>query len=82
MDTVTKKANNMTAFLRRSVSSCPQQTCYKRFARPQLEYAATVWDPHTDINIAKLEGALPAARFVTNDYNYTRQLHSNDDESP
>ena len=78
LDTVTKKANNTTAFLRRNLSSCPQhikETCYKTFVRPQLEYAATVWDPHTDINIAKLEGVQRrAARFVTNDYNYTSSV--------
>ena len=35
----------------------------------------TVWDPHTDINIAKLEGVQRrAARFVTNDYNYTSSI--------
>ena len=75
VDTVTKEANNTTAFLRRNLSNCPQHnkdTCYKTFVRPQLEYAATVWDPHTDINIAKLERAQRrAARFVRNDYNYT-----------
>ena len=78
VDTVTKKANNTTAFLRRNLSSCPQhikETCYKTFVRPQLEYAATVWDPHTDINIAKLGGVQRrAARFVTNDYNYTSSV--------
>ena len=75
MDTVTKKANNTTAFLRRNLSSRPQhieETYYKTFVRHQLEYAATDWYPYTDINIAKLEGAQRrAARFVTNDYNYT-----------
>ena len=78
VDTVTKKANNTTAFLRRNLSNCPQHikdTCYKTFVRPQLEYAATVWDPHTDINITKLEGAQRrAARFVRNDYNYTSSV--------
>ena len=40
-----------------------------------MEYAATVWDPHTDINKAKLEGTQRrAARFVTNDYNYTSSV--------
>ena len=37
VDTVTKKANNMNAFLCRNLSSCPQhikETCYKTFVRP------------------------------------------------
>ena len=78
VDTVTKKADNTIAFLHRNLSNCPQHikvTCYKTFVRPQLEYAATVWDPHTAINIAKLKGAQRrAARFTRNDYNYTSSV--------
>ena len=50
IDRITKKASNTTAFLSRNLSSCPKATreaCYKTFVRPQVEYAATVWDPHT-----------------------------------
>ena len=41
IDSVTQKANNSTAFLRRNLSSCPKEvkaTCYKSLVRPQLEY--------------------------------------------
>ena len=39
---------------------------------PQVEYAATVWDPHTTENIKKVEAAQRrAAKFVTGDYCYT-----------
>ena len=50
IDTITKQANNTTAFLWRNLSMCPRKvkdTCYKTFVKPQVEYAATVWDPHT-----------------------------------
>ena len=76
-DTVTKKANNTTAFLHRNLSNSPQHikdNCYKTFVRPQLEYAATVWAPHTDINIGKLEAQRHTARFVRNDYNHTSSV--------
>ena len=56
VDTVTKKTNNTTGFLGRNLSNCPQcikDTCCKTFVRPQLEYAATVWDSHTDIHNAR-----------------------------
>ena len=46
IDTVTKKADQTTAFLRRNLSSCPKDVkakCYKSIVRPQLEYASTVW---------------------------------------
>ena len=61
-----------TAFLWRTLSTCPKtvkEICYKTFVRPQLEYAATVWDPHTTENIKKVEAVQwRAARFVTEDY--------------
>ena len=72
IDTITKKANNTTAFLRRNLSMCPRKvkdTCYKTFVKPQVEYAATVWDPHTTESIKKVKAVQRrAARFVTGDY--------------
>ena len=46
---VCTKANRTLSFLRRNLSSCPQdvkETAYKRLVRPILEYASPVWDPH------------------------------------
>ncbi|XP_062578982.1 uncharacterized protein LOC134240892 [Saccostrea cucullata] len=78
IDSVCKKANNTTAFLRRNLSSCPsniKDKCYKTLVRPQVEYASTVWDPHTKKNIDKLEAVQRrAARFVTNNYNTTSSV--------
>ena len=75
IDTNTKKANNTTAFLRRNLSTCHRKvkdTCYKTFVKPQVEYAATVWDPHTTESIKKVEAVQRrAARFVTGDYRTT-----------
>ena len=80
IDNVSKKANNTTAFLHRNLSSCPKHvkvSCYRTFARPQVEYGATVWDRHTTVNIIKLEGVQNrAARFVTSDYSYTSSVTS------
>ena len=40
--------------------------------RPQLEYASTVWSPHTTIDITKLEAVLRrSARWATRDYQHT-----------
>ena len=72
IDTITKKANNTTAFLRRNLSTCPKKVkdiCYRTFVRPQVENAATAWDPHTTDNSKKEEAVQHrAARFVTGDY--------------
>ena len=76
--TTTKKVNTTTAFLRRNLSTCPKKvkdTCYKTFVRPQVENAATVWDPHTTENTKKMEAVqLRAVRFVTGDYRYTNSV--------
>jgi len=70
-----KKANNSLSFLRRNITSCPQDInaqSYKTFVRPILEYAGTVWDPHTATNINQLEAVQRrAARFVKEDYRTT-----------
>ena len=43
--------------------------------RPQLEYASTVWTPHTIIDITKLEAVLRrSARWVTRDYQRTSSV--------
>ena len=45
------------------------------FVRPQVEYAATVWDPHTTENTKKVETVQRrAARFVTGDHRYTSSV--------
>jgi len=53
-----KKVNNSLSFLRRNITSCPQDIkaqSYKTLVRPVLEYAGTVWDPHTATNINQLK---------------------------
>ena len=43
IDTITKKANNKTAFLRQNLLSCPhgvKATCHKALVRPQLNFAS------------------------------------------
>ena len=50
-------------------------TCYKTFVRHQVEYGATVWDPHKANNIKKVESVQwRAARFVTGNYRYTSSV--------
>jgi hypothetical protein len=70
-----KKANNSLAFLRRNLTSCPQDVkaqCYQTLVRPILEYAGTAWDPHTKTSINQLEAVQRrAARFVTGNYHTT-----------
>ena len=69
---VTKKATSTLWFLHRNTASCPRpvkEYCYKAYIRPQLEYASTVWTPHTQRNINQLEMVQRrAARYVYRDF--------------
>ena len=62
----------MNGFLYHNLSQCPPRvkiTCYKLMVRPILEYASSVWDPYTNINIQTLESVQRrAARFCLGDY--------------
>ena len=65
------KANKALGFLRRSLKISASIKLnirnYKVFVRPLLEYAASVWDPYSHKNIAKIEAVQRrAAHFVLN----------------
>ena len=52
------KANRALGFLRRNLkigASNIKEKAYKVFVRSPLEYAASVWDPYSQKNIAKIE---------------------------
>ena len=59
-------------FLRRNLKAKNpelRERAYKAIVRPQLEYAAPVWDPHTLNDIQKIEMVQRrAARWVLGDY--------------
>ena len=47
---ITSKVNNVKCFLRWNPSKCPthiKSNCYQSLVCPILEYACTVWAPHT-----------------------------------
>jgi len=51
---ITNKARQTTALLWCNVSNCPAHVkcnIYKIMLCPILEYASTVWEPHTNLNI-------------------------------
>ena len=70
---ICKSANSARQFLQRNLPACDIKTkdvTYKTFIRPKLEYASTVWDPHTCANMKHQRDALEdaqtkGARFVT-----------------
>ena len=78
INNICKKANKTLGFLRRNLkigSSKVKERAYKVFVRPILEYASTVWDPHTQEQIDQLEAVQRrAARFVVNRYHNTSSV--------
>ena len=72
INNITNKANSILGLLRRNLR-IPSQTikthAYQSLVRPHLEYASTVWDPHTQKNIHKLDMVQRrAARYTCNRY--------------
>ena len=69
---ISSKASSTLAFISRNFYKCPiktKQQCIKTLVHPILNYGASIWDPHTQNNIHKLEKVNKrAARFVTGNY--------------
>ncbi|MCG8078525.1 MAG: reverse transcriptase family protein, partial [Candidatus Thiodiazotropha taylori] len=74
IDNITKKANQTLGFVKRNIKVHNQNlksTAYKTLVRPQLEYASSVWSPHTAADIYRIEAVQRrAARWATRDYQY------------
>ena len=55
---ITGKANSSLAFLRQNLHNCPKQIKTQvtySLVRSHLEYACSVWDPHTQKNLQSIE---------------------------
>ena len=61
--------------VRRNLSCCSKEIkvlAYKSLVRPQLEYASSVWDPHTKKHCHKIEMVQRrSSRFIFSDYRFT-----------
>ena len=73
---VSQKASSNLGFISRNLKGCPErlkELAYITLVRPRLEYASSVWDPHTRLDIDKLEKIqCRAARFVKSYSRYRR----------
>ena len=72
INNITRKAGQTLGFIRRNLQNCPKECrrlAYIALVRSKLEYASSVWDPHTRENIDRLEKVQrQAARFIQKDY--------------
>ena len=77
-DSVSKKAEQALGLLKRNIqvhNKDLKSTAYTTLVRPQLEYASTVWSPHTATAIIKLEAVQRwSARWATRDYQRTSSV--------
>ena len=73
INNICKKGNSTLGLLRRNLKKCPpsiKEQAYKTYVRPTLEYASSVWDPHSKDLVSKIEMVQRrACRFVKADYN-------------
>ena len=74
--TVANKARQVNAFLRRNFYQCsPYVKCNLYNVRSIIEYASPIWDPHSALNINRLESIQhSAARFCFTDYAHTSSV--------
>jgi hypothetical protein len=72
---ITNKASRTLGMLRRNLWGCNVQTkslAYLSLVRPQIEFAASVWDPHLKKHCHKLDMIQRrGARFAVSDYRTT-----------
>ena len=77
-DNITKSANQTLGFLKRNIrvhNNGLKSVAYKTLVSPQLEYASTVWSPHTATDIQRVKAIQRrAARWVYRDYSYTSSV--------
>ena len=75
---VTSKANSVLGLLRRNLriaSKAVKTQAYEALVRLHLEYACTVWDPHTQVNVRRLESVQRrVARYVCNRWHNTSSV--------
>ena len=80
VDSVVSKANRSLGLIKRNIKTKHQTiraTTYKTIVRPQLEYAASAWDPHSKDLTTKLEMVQRrAARWTMNDFSPTSSVTS------
>ncbi len=78
MDKMVDKANGIWAMIQCNTQFSPQKTkadAYKTLVTPIAEYASTIWAPHTQKNIQKVESVqCKAACYVMSDWECTSSI--------
>ena len=74
IDRITGNTNRTLGYIKRNIKTKNpkvRETAYNTLVRPQLEYAAPIWDPYTKEKTHQLEKIQRrAARWTTSNYDY------------
>lgn len=73
-DRVTSDTNRILGYIRRNFSSAPTSlklTLYKTLTRSKMEYASSIWDPHSASLVQN-----NAVRFICSNYSRTSRVTS------
>ena len=77
---ICNRANFTLGFIRRNLKNCDKkfkETAYISLVRSVLDYSSTIWDPHLQQDIDRIENIQRrAARFVQSDYKRTSSVTS------
>ena len=75
---ICNKANSTPGFIRRNLKHCNRkckETTYISLVRSLFDYSSTVWDPHLQKDIDRIENIQRrAARFIYSDYKRTSSV--------
>jgi len=78
IDATCQKANRALSFIRRNLKSCNKQLkldAYNIFIKPILNYAATVWTPHSRCHFNRPEAIQNhAACFIVSNYSTANSI--------
>ena len=76
---ISNKVNRLLAFLNRNLpraNQCLREYSYKQLVLPVLDYCVTIWDPHYQNSIHRIEMLQNrAARFVVFNRPWRRHYH-------
>ena len=73
---VSQRASSNLGFISRNLKGCPErlkELAYIALVRPSLEYTSSVWDPHTRLDIDKLEKIQCCAALFIKGYSRYRR---------
>lgn len=78
INTISSDTARTLGYIRRCLNAAPpklRKLAYETFIRPKLEYASTIWNPHQNYLITRLEAIQNrATRYILSNYDYKNSV--------